>query len=246
VTASLSTSARVIVFGASGTLGRAIARALGARGARLGLTYHREEAAATALAAELPGAAVRRLDLTITADIARVLDELGAELGGVDAFVHAAGIGSTQSPPAYDRLGQTEEPGWDRLMAVHVRSAFFAAQHLAATMKGGNIVFVGSMNGVKSAPAPVPYATATGALRAMTTALAKELGPRDIRVTMVAAGILEAGLSSLVPAELQAEYKKHSALKRLGRAEEVAELVAWLAAENTYVTGRTIALDGGL
>jgi 3-oxoacyl-[acyl-carrier protein] reductase len=244
---AVSTSApRVIVAGASGTLGRAIARALAARGARLGLTYHRGETAVSALAQEIGGAAVRKLDLTLTADIPRVLDELGADLGGIDAFVHAAGIGSTLSPPAYERLGQTEEPGWERLMAVHVRSAFFASQHLAGVMKGGNIVFVGSMNGVKSAPAPVPYAAATGALRAMTTALAKELGPRNIRVTMVAAGLLEAGLSTLVPADLQDEYKKHSALKRLGRPEEVAELVAWLAAENTYVTGRTIALDGGL
>jgi 3-oxoacyl-[acyl-carrier protein] reductase len=245
-TSTPSRAPRVILAGASGTIGRAVARALGARGARLGLTYHRGEAAVNELAKDLPGAVGRRLDLTITADIPRVLDELSAALGGVDAFVHAAGIGSTRTPPEYDRLGQVEEPGWDHLMAVHVRSAFFAAQHLAGAMKGGNIVFVGSMNGVKSAPAPVPYATATGALRAMTTALAKELGPRDIRVTMVAAGILEGGLSSLVPAELQAEYRKHSALKRLGRAEEVAELVAWLAAENTYVTGRTIALDGGL
>jgi NAD(P)-dependent dehydrogenase (short-subunit alcohol dehydrogenase family) len=234
------------VAGASGTVGQAVSRALAARGVRVGLTYHRNEAVAAALAAELPGAALRRLDLTATADIPRVLDELGAELGGVDAFVHAAGIGSTASPPAYDRLGETQEPGWDRLMAVHVRSAFFAAQHLAGKMKGGNLVFVGSMNGVKSAPAPVPYATATGALRAMTTALAKELGPRDLRVNMVAAGILESGISGFVPEDLKSEYKKHSALKRLGKVSEVAELVAWLAVENTYVTGRTIALDGGL
>src|SRR5262245_43580903 len=109
----MAAAANVVIFGASGTLGRAIARAVAARGARLGLTYHRGEAAVVSLAAELPGAVARRLDLTVTADIPRVLDELAAELGTIDAFVHAAGIGSTLSPPAYEHLGDTKEPGWD-------------------------------------------------------------------------------------------------------------------------------------
>lgn len=237
---------RVIIVGASGTLGRCVALALAARGCRLGLTYHTGEAALSALSLRLPGAVVRRLDLCATDEIPRVLDALSAELGGVTGLVHTAGIGSTREPPAYDRLGDPTSAGWDRLMAIHVRSAFFASRHVAGLMNGGNIVFVGSMNGVKSAPSPVPYATATGALRAMVTSLSKELGPPNIRINMVAAGILEAGISTLVPPDLQAEYKKHNAQKRLGRLEEVAEMIAWLATDNTYVTGRTIALDGGL
>ena len=83
------------------------------------------------------------------------------------------------------------------------------------------------------------------ALGGVARALAKELGPHDIRVNVVAPGILESGASALVPEDVRREYVKHSNAKRLGRHEEIAELVAWLALSNTYVTGRTLVADGG-
>jgi NAD(P)-dependent dehydrogenase (short-subunit alcohol dehydrogenase family) len=112
--------------------------------------------------------------------------------------------------------------------------------------QGGQIVVVGSMDGVKTVPAPVHYAAGKGALRAMVQALAKELGEKRILVNMVAPGILEGGLARLLSDELLQEYLKHSSLRRTGTAREIAELVAWLALENTYVTGQSIVLDGGL
>ena len=241
------TTPRCIVAGASGALGRVVAAALAREGARLGLTYFQGEAVARELCATLEGAVARRLDLTDTACIPAVLDELAVELGGVDAFVHCAGVFSTTGGAAFDKLGSISEEGFERLMAVNVRSALFAVQHLAPFMTSGNVVLVAGVDSAKMVPAPVPYAAAGGALAAMTRALAKELGPaRSIRVNLVASGVLDAGLSAALPGELRAQYLKHCGLRRVGRREEVADLVAWLALHNTYLTGQTVSADGGL
>jgi NAD(P)-dependent dehydrogenase (short-subunit alcohol dehydrogenase family) len=224
-----------------------VAAALAREGARLGLTYFQGETVARELCTTLEGAVARRLDLTDTARIPAVLDELAAELGGVDAFVHCAGVFSTTGGAAFDKLGAITEEGFERLMAVNVRSALFAVQHLAPLITGGNVVLVASVDSAKMVPAPVPYAAAGGALAAMTRALAKELGPaRGIRVNLVASGVLDAGLSAALPGELRAQYLKHCGLRRVGRREEVADLVAWLALHNTYLTGQTVSADGGL
>ena len=81
---------------------------------------------------------------------------------------------------------------------------------------------------------------------ALAMALAKELGPRNIRVNVVAPGVLEAGASRLLPDDLRAQYLRHSGSKRLGRLEEIANLCTFLLLDNTYVTGQTIVADGGL
>ena len=107
-------------------------------------------------------------------------------------------------------------------------------------------MLLGSIDGVKPAPSPVHYAASKAALSGMVKAMAKELGPYNIRVNTVAPGVLDGGLSRVLPDDLRREYLKHCGLKRLGRLEEVASLVAWLAAENTLVTGQTIVVDGAL
>ena len=135
------------------------------------------------------------------------------------------------------------------MLAVNTKPSFFAVRRAAHHMRqsgGGSIVLLGSIDGVKSAPSPVHYAASKGALAAMVKAMAKELGPHNIRVNSVAPGILERGLSASVPDDLRNEYLKHCGLKRLGRVEEVAGLVTWLATENTCVSGQTVVVDGAL
>lgn len=237
---------RVIVTGGSGALGRVVAASLARAGARVGITFHTGETAANALCAEHPSISARRLDLTVTADIPRVLDAFVTEMESADAFVHCAGLLSTTGSATYDRLAEVREDGFDRLMAVNVKSAFFAVQHLSSIIKNGNVVLVGSIDGVKAVPSPIPYAIAGGALVSMARALAKDLGRSGIRVNVLAPGVLDGGLSSALPTELRAQYLKHAGLRRVGTREEIANLVTWLALENTYMTGQVIAADGGL
>ncbi len=242
------TDGRAIVLGGSGALGGVIARRLSAAGMRVGLTFHRGEARARALEAEL-GCVVAPLDATRPGDVERAIDALVTALGGPpDALVHAIAIASTVSPARFDRVQEVDDAGWDRLMAVNVKSAFFAVKHAAPLMRGrgGNVVLLGSIDGEKSVPTTAPYAVSKAALAGIARALAKELGPSNVRVNVVAPGILEGGISALVPEEVRAEYLKHSGAKRYGTFAEIAEVVAWLAQSNTYVTGRSILLDGGV
>lgn len=238
--------ARCIVIGGTGALGRILCRTLAGRGARVGLTYRADEATARALESEV-GASIARLDVTAVGDVARAVDDLEGALGGpADALVYAAAIGSGEVPPVYDRLATVGAEAWDRVMAVNVRGAFFAVQRFARAGRPGNVVLLGSTDGEKSVPSPPPYATSKAALSGMARSLSKELGPMGVRINVVAPGLLEGGASDPVPESVRVEYLKHSGAKRYGKHEEVASWIAWLALENSYVTGRTMILDGGL
>ncbi len=234
-----------IVFGGSGALGSAVCRALAADGARVAFTYFQNEDAAAALARELPGALMRRVDLRSAAETQSALVELRRELGTVSAFVHCAARISTAREPRFERISEADEVGFDELFAVNVKSAFIACRELSREFSG-NIVLIGSFDGVKAMPAPAAYAASKGALSALARALCKELGPAGVRINVVAPGVLERGSSALLPAHLRAEYLKHCGLRRFGKLEETAGLVSFLALENTYLTGQTLVVDGGL
>jgi len=235
---------RCLVLGGSGYVGAEVCRLLAARGARVAFTYWRHERS-------LPGAYALKADLRDFGQAAQAVEQAAAQLGGLDALIQCAGTAG--DPSLYqgrggDKFKSIDEAGWDEMMDVTAKSTFAACQAAARTMaaQGGQIVVVGSMDGVKSVPAPIHYAAGKGALRAMVQALAKELGERRILVNMVAPGILEGGMGKLLSEDLLREYLKHSSLGRLGAAREIAELAVWLALENTYVTGQSIVLDGGL
>ena len=233
---------KCVVFGGSGAVGNKVCRALLARGAQVGFTYHTN-------AISIDGAIARPLDVRDTNAITATLDAFADDLGGIDGFVNCAAVGVAKktSGPVHEVMNDVDEQGWDEMLAVNARASFFAVRHLAQRMRGnGNIVLMGSIDGVKPAPSPVHYAASKGAIAAMVMAMAKELGPQNIRVNSVAPGVLDGGLSRVLPDDLRNEYLKHCGLKRFGRVEEVASLVAWLATENTFVSGRSIVVDGAL
>jgi len=242
---SITDEKRVLVFGGSGTVGRAIVSALAADGAQVAFTYFQNEAAARALLDAVPGSVARRVDLASAGETGRAVAELRAELGGLTAFVHAATLTSAAAEPKFESILEVEEAMFDRLLAVNVKSAFFACRELARESIG-NIVLLGSIDGTKSVPAPAAYAASKGALSALARALSKELGPRGVKINVVAPGVLEAGSSRMLPESLRAEYLKHCGLRRYGKLEEIAGLVAWLALQNTYITGQTLVVDGAL
>src|SRR5262249_11755235 len=185
-------------------------------------------------------------------DVERTIDESASALGGLDAFVQCAGVAVTTARDhggAHPILSQVDERAWDGMMDINVKSTFFAVRRVLEALRasgGGNIVLVGSVDGVKPVPAPVHYAAAKGALTGMIAALAKEVGQDNVRVNLVAPGILEDGISRALDDRLMKEYLKHCGLRRLGRLSEVAAVIAWLVRHNTYVTGQTVLVDGAL
>lgn len=245
-------ASKCLVFGGTGALGTAVCRCLHGAGAELAFTYHSSEEAAKKLTIELTGAQALALDVLSVAEIERLVDRIGAEWGRLDAFIQCAGVGvtagSTQAQ-VHHTMDQVDEAAWDRMQDINTKSTFFAVRRIAEHMRrrgGGNIVLTGSIDGVKPVPAPVHYAASKGALAGMTAAMAKELGKDGIRVNLIAPGILEGGMSRVLPEDLRQEYLKHCGLRRFGRLEEIAAWAAWLALQNTYVTGQTILVDGAL
>jgi NAD(P)-dependent dehydrogenase (short-subunit alcohol dehydrogenase family) len=107
-------------------------------------------------------------------------------------------------------------------------------------------VLVGAIDRTQSIPLPIHFAASQGALSAMTMTLGRELGPQGIRVNMVALGLLDAGLSSEISPKLVADYQSYSALRRVGRPEEAARAILWLALENTYMNGEVLSVNGGI
>jgi len=243
---------RCLVFGGSGALGRVVCETLASQGAHVAFTYHTRSEIAKSLTERLPDTVALTLDLASLSDVERVVDEATSALGGLDAFVQCAGVAVTTGRDqggSHPTISQVGERAWDDMMDVNVKSTFFALRRVVEVLRssgGGNIVLVGSVDGVKPVPAPVHYAASKGALTGMIAALAKELGEHNVRVNMVAPGILEGGISGALEDRLMKEYLKHCGLKRLGRLSEVANVVAWLVRHNTYVTGQTVLVDGAL
>jgi NAD(P)-dependent dehydrogenase (short-subunit alcohol dehydrogenase family) len=230
---------RVIVVGASGSLGRALVEELGARDARVGGTYRN---------GTIEGIPSRRLDLLAVDTIEPILADLAQELEGADALVLCATAVSASATPAFDHLADIVPAKLVEMMTVNVAAPILCARAFAAMIGTAprNVVLVGSIDGAKSVPTAVPYASSKGALMAAARGHAKELGPDGVLVNVVAPGLMDAGASRIVPAEVKKEYLKHSAAKRFATPAEIARSIAWLALENTYVTGQTIILDGGL
>ena len=223
---------RALVFGGTGAVGREVLRELARAGVAATFTYLKSADLARTLASEYSSRALRvdLADEAAVCELVRGLDQPPT------IFVHAAAI-----------LGSAETFG--AVQAVNVTAAFAAARELAPRMAGaggGEMIFLGALERVQSLPLPAAFAASQGALSAMAMAFAKELGPRRIRVNMIAVGLLEEGLSRGLDPKLIEDYKSFSALRRIGKAAEVAAVVTWLALENTYLSGKTLPVNGGI
>jgi NAD(P)-dependent dehydrogenase (short-subunit alcohol dehydrogenase family) len=242
-------SKRVLVTGGSRGLGRAMAAAFAADGARVAFTYTRGEAEAAATrdhvqargAADARGFKVSVLDPPGTEGMVR---ELESDWGGIDVLVNNAGV--SQNLP----LALMEEEDWDRVMDVNVKGAFLTSRAVLKGMirrKAGVILNIGSLAGTRMIEAPVHYCASKAALQGLTRALAKEVARYQIRVLCLAPGLLEDGVGRNLPEHRLADYLKHCALGRVGTFEEVARFAAFLVSDaNTYMSGETVLMDGGL
>ncbi len=231
---------RAFILGGTGVVGQAAVRALHAAGFAITFSFFESEERAHALAKEIDGRAVR-VDLTETAALPAVLAALDGEPPRV--AVHCAGtlVGAP--------LAELSDEQWERSHSINARSAFQLCRSLGAIMAaqgGGEIVIVGGLDRTQSLPIPVAYAASQGMLSALVMAAAKELGPRGVRVNMVALGVLGAGLSTGLSDKVKQDFVTYSALRRCGTPEEAAKTIVWLATLNTFVTGKVVAANGGI
>ena len=240
---------RVLVTGASRGLGRALACGFAEAGARVAITYTRDEAGARGVvdrilkggASDARAYKVSVLDVAATEAMVRELEQAW---GALDVLVNNAGV--SQNLP----LALMEEEDWDRVMDVNVKGAFLTARAVLKGMirqRGGVILNIGSLAGVRMIDAPVHYCASKAALKGLTQALAKEVARYQIRVLCLAPGLLEDGVGRNLPEHRLADYLKHCALGRVGTFEEVSRFAAFLVSDaNSYMSGETVLMDGGL
>ena len=237
-----------IVTGGSRGLGRAVCVALAGDGADVAFCYRADSAAAAETVAAVTALGRRCWPYQVSVldrdGVRAMAAEVAATAGAIDILVNNAGHG--QVVP----LALMEEDDWDRMMDTHVKGAFLATQAVLRTMvkqRRGRILNVSSLAGVKMLEAPVHYATAKAALRGFTEALAKEIGRYGITVNCVAPGVLEEGVSDHLPDARRAEYLRHCAVRRLGRLDEAAGMIALMCSDRaSYVNGATLVVDGGV
>ncbi|HEX7964592.1 MAG TPA: 3-oxoacyl-ACP reductase FabG [Gammaproteobacteria bacterium] len=238
----MSTQRRVLVTGASGGIGAAIARALARQGFALTLHYRSNAAKAVALAKELGGARTLAFDLTdrdaTRAALEQDLEAHGAYWGVVcNAGMHADNTFAAMPGADWDRVIATNLDGFYNLLHPLVMP-------LVRLRDGGRIVTVASVSGLMGNRGQTNYSAAKAGLIGASKALAVELASRRITVNCVAPGFIETDMVQDLPVE---EILKQIPLGRAGKPEEVAALVAYLFSEPAaYVTRQVLSINGGM
>lgn len=234
------------VTGGSRGIGAAIVRRLAADGAQVAFSYSASAEAAQQLAVDIQAAGGNAMaikaDSGDTAAVRKAIDDAAAKFGGLDILVNNAGI------MMLGMVDDFSEADFDRMIAVNVRSSFFAIQQALPHMReGGRIINIGS-NTVRRIGSPTAsvYALTKSAIEGMTRGLAHDLGPRGITVNVVQPGPTA---TDMTPGSgPSAEHLQSMIpLGRLGQSPEIASVVAFLASEAAaFVTGSSITVDGGL
>lgn len=237
-----------IVTGGGRGIGKAIALALAAEGAKVIVNYSRSAEAAEQVVAQVREAggeaAAVQADVADKAQVERLFAATQEHFGRVDILVNNAGITRDKL-----LLRMTEED-WDAVLDTNLKGAFLCAKTAAPLMlkqKGGVIVNVGSVVGRVGGPGQANYSASKAGLIGLTKALAKELGSRNIRINAVAPGFIETEMTDALKEEYREAILKQIPVGRFGTADEVARVVAFLCSPDAaYIQGEVLTVDGGL
>lgn len=237
------TNKNVLVTGGSGHIGSAICRALKEYHANVFFTYNRNKEKAEKLACEI-GCKAIELNIESVTDIKTKIEQLVTEHGPMDVLVNNAAI--SQILP----LSMLDEEDVDKVLNVNLKGTLFVTKAVIKGMirnKRGSIVNIGSIAGHRMLDVPVTYGMTKAAISGFTISLASELRKFGIRVNSVVPGMIEGGVSAGVPEELKSDFVRHCAAGRTGTANEVAELVCFVASDKAaYINGQNIMIDGGI
>lgn len=235
-----------VVTGAGGGIGSAISRRLAEAGMKLVLTYRKSKTQTETVAASLAGTDHMLFQAPVddSAAQARLAEAVAERYGTVDLLVNNAGV--TRPVPHHD-LDALDDALIDEIFRINWRGAFASVRALKDLLTqgdGGLIVNISSIAARTGLGSNVAYCASKAAIDSMTRSLARALAPK-IRVVSVSPGWVEGEYALRIPPEILQEQRDKTPLKRIARAEEVAEAVYAAAAHLTFSTGDIIPVDGG-
>ena len=232
----------VVTGGATG-IGVACVRELAAKGFRVGIHYRSSAAAALSLLAEIGDGFLLPADLADIAQIDAMVETLKGQTDRLDVLVNNAGV-SLDADMQRMRIEQ-----FDAQRAV-VRGAWYLTKRVLRQYmlraNGGRIINISSVVGHTGNGGQIPYTMEKAAMDALTKSLARELRGRDILVNSIAPGFIATEMTARLPEEVRTGILAGIPLNRMGRPEEVAEVVGFLATAGSYITGTVIHVNGGL
>jgi NAD(P)-dependent dehydrogenase (short-subunit alcohol dehydrogenase family) len=240
-----------VVTGASSGIGRATARRLATDGYAV-LAVGRDASSLDEVTREIGAAGGHAepcaADVTAADAPAAIVEAANGRLGGIDALVNAAGVIASGS------VAETSDEGWDAMLDLNVRAPFrlLRAAIPGLTKRRGAVVNVSSVAGTRAFPGLVSYCVSKAAVDQLTRCAALDLAGAGVRVNNVNPGVVvsnlhrRGGMDDAKYAEFLERSKTTHPLGRVGRAEEIADLVAFLVSPASgWITGETIAIDGG-
>ena len=234
--------ANVLITGGSRGIGEALVKAFCENGDRVVFLYKNQKEKADALA-EMTGAVALRADVSDSCAADEAVQRTLALFGSIDVLVSNAGVAQIKL------FTDLTDEDWETVRGTNLDGAFYIARSAARQMvrqQSGKIIFIGSMWGKVGASCEVHYSATKAALRGMTLALAKELGPSHITVNCVEPGVIETEMNAALDAETKASLAEETPLCRLGKPSEVADAVCFLASEKaSFITGQILGVDGG-
>ncbi len=239
-----------VVTGASKGIGAGIAKSLAAEGASVVVNYSSSKAGADRVVAEIVkkgGKAVAvQGDVSKTADVQRLFAETQKAFGTLDVLVNNAGVYE------FAGLGEITEEQFHRQFNTNVLGLILTSQEAVKRFGagGGSIINIGSTISSMAPPATAVYTATKGAVDAVTHVLAKELGPKNIRVNSINPGMVETEgvhTSGFIGSDFQKQLEAQTPLGRIGQPDDIAPIAVFLAsADSGWLTGETLLASGGL
>ena len=233
-----------LVTGSTRGIGRAIAEAFAESGARVAVVGRDQQRADEAAAEIGNGARGFAADVSDTVAVTKLIDDVEKAFGSIDILVNNAGITRDNI------VMRLKDEDWDAVLDANLRGAFASIRAASRGMmkrRRGRIINIASIVGLIGNKGQANYAASKAGLIALTKTVAKELGSRNILINAVAPGFIETEMTASMTPEAREALGKQIALERLGTAQDVAAIVAFLASDlASYITGQVFVVDGGM